>query len=455
MKRRRPPDRVRLAAVRILARWQREHRHVEELVERQDTVGENAVGGPWSYAERRRLRELVFSCVRLRGRYDDLINRRLRKAGKLAPEVRAVLWVALHELVELEHKDHAVVDEAVRSVVATGAGHARGFVNGLLRGLLRDGIRDGVPGPEDVVAHASTWLSHPEWLVTRWVRQLGPEATLDLCRANNERPRLYLRSLPGRRDELASELAAHEWEHTTAEEFPDAVELLTRVPPALLLRQVGEPCVFQDAAAQLVAPLLTETGPGRVLDLCSAPGGKTTHLASLLPEAGVVAADLGASRLRRMGPALERLGVAARVDRVVADGAHPPFAAESFDAVLVDAPCTGTGVLARRHDARWIREACDLPELAALQRVLLESALDLVRPGGVVLYATCSLEPEENDEVVDFILARREDVREWSLDGRVDGRFLRDGRLSTFPHEHGIDGAFAARLRKLESGEQT
>ena len=141
--------------------------------------------------------------------------------------------------------------------------------------------------------------------------------------------------------------------------------------------------------------------------------------------------------------------IADRLEMVEADGSAPPFAVRSFDAVLLDAPCTGTGVLSRRHEARWVRQPDDIVELAASQRVLLDAALDLVAPGGVVVYSTCSLEPEENDEVVDFVLAHREDVEEWPLTDEAPSEFLRDGRLATWPHRHGIDGAFAARLRKL------
>jgi 16S rRNA (cytosine967-C5)-methyltransferase len=438
-------DRVRLAAARILSRWQRERSHVEDLVEQNDRRAERSAGGAWDYAERRRLRELVFSCVRLRGRYDQIIASRSRKSRTLAPELRAVLWVALHELTDLAHKPHAVVDEAVRMADALGAGYARGFVNGMLRAYVRDPDGD-FPGPEHAIDHAATWLSHPRWLAERWAQRLGDEEMLALCAAGNERPKLYLRAAPGRRDALRSALARMEWESEPVDFLPDGLELITRVPPSLLLAQLDEPCVLQDAAAQLVAPVLAATGPERVLDLCAAPGGKATHLAQLLPDARVVACDSSAGRLARLGPAAERLGLEGRLQIAVSDAGRPSFVPESFDAVLLDAPCTGTGVLARRHDARWIREPADVAELAVLQRVLLDRALDLVRPGGIVLYATCSLEPEENDEVVDFVIAHREDVREWPIGDELPAQFIREGRLSTWPHRHGIDGAFAARL---------
>jgi 16S rRNA (cytosine967-C5)-methyltransferase len=436
-------DRVRVMAARILARWQRERRHVEALVDEAERDLTD-----WDHAERRRLRELVYSPVRLRARYDHIVARRSRRAKAPAPELRAVFWIALHELIELQHKPHAVVDEAVRMTGGLGVGYAGGFVNGMLRSLLRDGLQSDFPNPADGREWAATWLSHPRWMVDRWARHLGESEMLELCAANNERPKTFLRSAPGARGRLEAELSAMEWESEPVEFLPDGLRLRTSVPPALLLAQLEQSCTIQDAAAQLVAPLLAPARPRLVLDACAAPGGKLTHLSALLPEARCIGADLRADRLRSVGVAIERLALAGRAQLVVADATCPPFADGTFDAVLLDAPCTGTGVLARRHDARWHRRPEDPVELAALQRVLLDRALDLVRPGGVVLYATCSLEPEENDEVVDFVLTRRDDVREWPVDGEVEDRFVSQGRLATWPHRHGIDGAFAARLRR-------
>jgi len=452
VKKARAADRVRVAAAKILARWQREHAHVEDLVDQHDRQTEKTPGTAWEYAERRRLRELVFSCVRLRGRYDHILASRSRKTKTPAPELRAIFWLAFHELIELDHKPHAVVDESVRLTDALDVGYARGFVNGMLRGYLRQTEGD-FPASTDAAGYASTWLSHPQWLVQRWAGTLGDEQMLELCAANNERPRLYLRARPGRRGALQRALESRGWESSPVDFLPDALELLTRVPPALLLSQIDEPCTLQDAAAQLVAPLVAASHPARVLDLCAAPGGKATHLTDLLEGSVIVASDASARRLSRLAASIQRLGLEKRLMVAVSEGAQASFGPGTFDAVLLDAPCTGTGVLARRHDARWIRRPKDVGELASLQRVLLDAAIDLLRPDGVVVYSTCSLEPEENDEVVDFVLGHREDVREWPIEDEAPREFVRDGRLSTWPHRHGIDGAFAARLRKRTVGE--
>lgn len=444
-------DRVRLSAVEILERWIHGGGHAEDLIEVQERHRAKS-STEWTYAERRRLRELVFSCVRLRARYDHMIDLRRDAKKQPPPRLRALLWTALHEIGETRTPAHAAVDQAVEATRILDLRWAGGFVNALLRNVLRDGVEAGFPDAiEDPIGHASTWLSHPRWLVERWADLLGPTEMLELCAADNRRPDLHLRARPGQRETLAAALAALGWETRPVPPADDALALVTRVPPALLFDQVNEQMVLQDAAAQLVAPLLASVMPAgaTVLDLCAAPGGKVTHLAQLLGAgARVIASDRSEARLRALGCTLQRLQLVDRVHRVVNDGSAPGLRTGCFDGVLVDAPCTGTGVLARRHEARWLRDADDLVDMPRLQAQLLHRALDLVRPGGVVVYSTCSLEAEENDEVVDSVLAARDDVQEIGVGDTLPESMCRGGRMQIWPHRHGLDGAFAALLRR-------
>jgi 16S rRNA (cytosine967-C5)-methyltransferase len=409
-----------------------------------------AQGPQWPYVRRRRLRELVFGVVRLRGRYQWMVESRARRSTNVDDTVRSVLYVALHELCEHDTAPFAVVDQAVRAAKRLGAARAAGFVNALLRGVLRDGVRAGFPDADlQPLEHAATWLSHPEWLVRRWALQLPVVEVLELCAANNRRPELVLRAPAGQRDHLLAALAEREWEARAHPLGPDAVEMVTRIPPALLLAQLPEPGVVQDAAAQLIAPLLTGSRPRRILDLCAAPGGKATHLASLLRGGTrIIAMDPSGGRLRRLGVTAQRLGLS-NVTLLVGDGRRPPLVG-GFDAVLVDAPCTGTGVLARRHDARWRRTPADVARLPQLQAELLRQAVGLARPGGTIVYATCSLEPEENDAVVDLVLKERSDLVELGVEGLVPAAAADGPRMRVWPHRHRADGAFAARLQRRE-----
>ncbi len=449
MKRPETLDALRLAAARILLDWRKGVDAADRLVASFEADREDR-GRPLDLPQRRRLRELVFSCVRLRGRYDHLIEALSRRP--CADRVRVSLWLGLHELLELSTPDHAAVSQSVALVRRLGMEHAAGFVNSLLRRVAREGPDAFFPRREvDPLGWASTWLSHPRWMVERWMRRWTVEEVLALCAANNRRPPVVVRCVPGRRDEVLAAARRREWELQESELAPDGVVVRSPVPPSVVLRELPGAAAVQDEAAQLVAPLLAGAGSGirRMIDLCAAPGGKSLHLADLLPETPLVAADRSPERLDRLRSLLDRRGTA-RWGLVVADGIHPPFTAAGFDGVLLDAPCTGTGVLARRHEARWRRRLEDLEELPRRQRELLHSAVDLCAVGGIIVYSTCSLEPEENDEVVDEVLRERNDLVELTVEGRVDPRVIDGRRLRVMPHRHGTDGAFAAVLSRRE-----
>lgn len=438
-------DDARRIAGRLLVEWRRDPRvYAEDLLEASteaDALHPDA---------RRRLRELLFGCLHGLGRYEFILRRHARNTKRVPGGAWASVMLGLHELSSMRTPTHAAVDQAVTACRALGAPHAARFVNGVLRAALREGLDAGIPTADaDPRGHAEIALSHPRWLVDRWAASLGDAEMLELCRWNNRRPDLVLRARPGERSALLGECERLGWEAEPCRSG-DGLRLVTRVPAPLILHELGDRCAVQDEAAQLVAPLLAALQPTTVVDLCAAPGGKTVHLAQLLPEAQILAVDRSQARVERIRENAERLGLA-NVRPRVGDGTALAVADTSFvevDAVLVDAPCTGTGVLARRHDLRWRRKPSDLPRLVDLQRRLLGAALDLVRPGGTVVYATCSLEPEENDGVVDAILAARDDVEEIGVDKEADVMFLRDGRLQTWPQRHGCDGAFAARLRR-------
>ena len=437
-------DPIRLAAAEILLRWLEGDGDAENLVAHFERSNQNS-SSPFDQQQRRRLRELVYSCVRLRGRYDWCIE----SMAPRAPDrrVRVVLWLGLHEITGLSTPDHAAVSQSVELIRYWGGNHAVGFVNSMLRRVTREGISAFFPSPqEDPLEYAVKWLSHPRWLVERWMERWPVEEVLALCEAGNRRPSLVLRCRPGQRDEVLAAARKLEWELEEGRFSADALVLKTAVGVPLVLRELPGPVVVQDESAQLVAPLLTADSPQRVLDLCAAPGGKAFHLTDLLENrALVVASDRSLHRMAAAGETLRRKGTLG-LRLVTADGLAPPFPRGFFDAVLVDAPCTGTGVLARRHEARWRRSSRDLVKMPRLQRKLLHSAVDLCARGGIIVYSTCSLEPEENDEVVDAVLRERPGLVEVGVEGRADPRCIGGRRLRVLPHRHGGDGSFAAVL---------
>jgi 16S rRNA (cytosine967-C5)-methyltransferase len=319
------------------------------------------------------------------------------------------------------------------------------LVNAVLRRLDRE--RDAVapPLPADPVEALAIEQSHPRWLVARWVARWGAEGTRALLEANNREAPLIVRPWGIVREQLEAMLETSGVEVSDAPLVPDSLLLA----PGTVLTSLGAfqqgRCFVQDPAATLVTQYAAIPAGARVADLCAAPGGKAMELARTASY--VTAADSSEARLTRLQDTIDRLEVE-HVTAVVAD-AREAATLGTFDAVLVDAPCTGTGTFRRHPDARWRLRTSDIAVMSATQRAILRSAADAVAPGGLLIYATCSLEPEENDAQVEAFLAEHPG---WSLEpppeGAVPPEVLDAGRLRVLPQRHGTDGSFAARLRR-------
>lgn len=411
---------------------------------------------PSSHRDRALLTQLVQGTLRRRGYLDWLLDHFVRRGvASLDPPARNALRLALFQIECLDRiPSRAAVFESVELARSLGNEGSARLVNGVLREIGRKGA--SVPRPDfasDPVQAIAVLESHPRWMVERWVRRYGPEEARALAAAGNRVPRLTLRvnRLRTTRDALAAALAEQGLHPSPGELYPDALRLRENVLlPALDVFRAGHFTV-QDEASCLVPPLLGVREGETVVDLCAGPGGKTAHLAELAGPAGrVLACDVSPRAIARVRENAVRLGLG-NVVAARADGRE--LAAPAADRVLVDAPCSGLGVLARRADARWRRQEGDIARFAALQSELLDAAADLARPGGSVLYATCTIEPEENEEVVRAVLARRGDLELVPLEARgANGAGLAggDGMMRLLPHRHGCDGGFAALLRRRE-----
>lgn len=373
----------------------------------------------------------------------------------------SILRIALYQLRHLDRvPTHAVVNEAVESTRALESPRAAGFVNGILRGYLR--TRDTIvlpprPGPGSTrrqqLAYLSTTLSHPRWLVARWLDRYGFDQTERWCQFNNASPEVTVRN----RQPGADIEALHtELEQQGVEVTPGryATEVL-RLPPGALGSidaDLRDRLLVQDEGSVVTAHAVGARPDERVLDLCAAPGGKTTVLWADMNERGMlVASDIRPARIGVLREMLE----AARAPRalVVLDATRPlPFGQGAFDRVFIDVPCSGLGTLRRDPDIKWAVTLESLPELAAIQRQILTQAAPVVRPGGSLVYATCSSEPDENDAIVEGFLAASPAFVEAPIEAGpqfgalIDGR----GRLRTTPVQHGLEAFFAARLVRRE-----
>ncbi len=390
------------------------------------------VGDP---RDRALLTEIVYGVTRRRGTLDAVLSRVSKVTlPRLHPTVRAALRTGLYQLLFLERiPAHAAVNGAVEYAKARTNPRFAGFVNGILRGIQR-GVEGPALGPEDPrrdvprpgsaplrfrraifadpavdpAENAAARYSHPAWLVTRWLARHPAPLVRSILEAGISRPPLALRAPPGRREALVAELSLA-GVRARPGAGPDEVLVDDGDPAALAPVREGRAFV-QDGTAQRVAPLLDVRPGDRLLDLCAAPGGKTLHLLDLLGERGdVVACDASPEKVEALTATLSARAQAPDGPRVrvveVPERGPLPFAPSSFHGVLVDAPCSNTGVLRRRPEVRDRLRAKDVASLAAQQRSLLERALPSVRPGGRLVYSTCSIEPEENAAVVDALRA--------------------------------------------------
>jgi 16S rRNA (cytosine967-C5)-methyltransferase len=421
--------------------------------------------------------ELVYGTLRWQRRLDWILAPHSRRPlERLDPWVRNLLRLTTYQLHFL-HKvpAWAAVNDAVtlaKRRVATGGrepgrrslgeagvadrpggppvGNPAPFVNAVLRSLTRQG-GNLPPLPTDPLEAAATRLAFPSWLARRWAERLGLDQAERLMTALDERPPITARVnlLKCSREALSTRLAEEE----------DVVSWPTSyAPDGLVLETPGRVSRFkafrdgwftvQDEASMLVGHLLDPKPGEAVADVCAAPGTKTTHLAQLMENSGrLVAMDPHAARLRLVGRSAARLGISI----VEAHGGSAEVLAtkfkDRFDRVLVDAPCSNLGVLRRNPDAKWRRSEADFPRLQARQRAIMEAGASMVRPGGRLVYATCSMEPEENEGVVEpFLVAHPEwvaDLPRW-FPIPVDQR----GVLRCLPHRHGTDGFTAFRLRR-------
>jgi 16S rRNA (cytosine967-C5)-methyltransferase len=387
--------------------------------------------------------DLVYGTIRGRRLLDHLLAPVSAKPlHALDPDVRAALRLGAHQLLG-GVPPHAAVGETV----AVAPARARGYVNGVLRSLARRGPPFPLPAGDDVTS-LGVRTSHPDWIVERLVREHGRDAATATLHAANAAPAVTLRVRPGRATPESVETELHESGAT--------VTRGALLPDSLVVRGTGDPAALpavrdgratpQDQASQAVAGLVGARPGERVLDLCAAPGGKATALAEALGGDGVVvAADLRRGRLALVARAAQRLGLDALVS-VVADAGAPPWRDAAFDRVLLDAPCSGLGVLRRRAEARWRVRPGDVAGLAALQRRLLTSAARLVVPGGRLVYAVCTTTEEETLGVDDH--AARALPGFHALDApappwRAHGR---GGLL--LPGDAGTDGMFVLRLER-------
>ena len=463
----------RQIAARILAQRLTSREFTEILLETALTATR------LSPADRGLCHELVCGVVRWQATLDCLIARKTDLVRHQRPALINLLRLGLYQIFWLDRiPPHAAVHETVELAKQSGHGAQAGFINAVLRGYLRETEAIKKILADMKISQPALGWSHPEWLVEKWRQQFGDELTRQLLAWNNTPPKTYarvntLKFCSSRREEAQTPVTHHASRitHPTGESLltpaparamKDAGDLLARwreenVEYDFLTRDwTGENLAFelkshpslarlgsfQDGwfyvqdPSTLLAPRMLDAQPGEaILDLCAAPGGKTTFLAQLLGnQARIVASDLDPNRLKLVRDNCARLGVTC-VESLLPSTLSPQ-PSTFFNRILVDAPCSNTGVLRRRVDLRWRIQAAEIARLRAGQLALLDQAATRLAPGGVLVYSTCSLEPEENSEVVKQFLASH-------------AGFNLETQRQLLPFADGVDGAYVARLKQL------
>lgn len=428
---------TRAAAADILVEVVREGRSLTSALE-------HAFTNDFSSKDRTFVQAVCYGVLRWYWRLNPLLGLLTRKPIK-DDRIRMIALIGFYQIGHMRVAPHAAVSETVDAVQYDA--WAKPLINAILRNYQRH--REELESQLD--ASPSSALAHPQWLYDK-IRRDWPEHVESILKANNEHPPLTLRAnlSKGSRDKYQRQLSDAGMASFCLEQVPSAIVLAEATSTELIPGfKTGELSV-QDAAAQIAAMLMNLVPGQRVLDLCAAPGGKTCHILETCPELSeLVALDVDASRLERVQSNLTRGGLTAHL--VTGDATQPDtwWDGKLFDRILVDAPCSATGVIRRHPDIKVLRKPQDIARLAETQRTILEAAWSMLSPGGTLLYATCSVLRQENSDVISAFLEKHPEARE-SLLPEIFGQREPHGR-QILPGTDGMDGFFYARLEKTQA----
>jgi len=400
--------------------------------------------------------ELVYGTLRREGTLDWILTQySSRELSKIPLQALDILRLGCYQIFYTRVAPHAICNESTELAKKFFHKGLASFTNGLMRTIVRK--KDKLPWPdqkEDPISYISLKHSHPKWLVEMWIEDFGLEEARRLCRADNQRPHLTIRAnrLKTSRDDLIKTLSNKAVQATESKLVPESI-MIAETGEISTLPEFKEGLFFvQDESSMMVSHILAPQEGETILDLCAAPGGKATHIAEMMNDRGkIIAVDINPKRLNLVRDNVARLGIGI-IETIQSDGTKlKSKIKEPIDRIIIDAPCSGLGVLARRPDARWKKDLDQIEELSILQSDLLKTAAMLIKPGGVIVYSVCTITHQEGIEVVEGFLQSNP---EFVLDDAVKylPNALQNGEpykwVQLLPHKHGTDGLFIARMIK-------
>lgn len=438
---------VRGLAIKILNRIDRTDAYLERMLDNE--MKSTELSGP----DKALLYEIVHGVVRWQGRLDWILNGFYKGTfSKAIPNLKNALRVALYQILFLDRvPDYAAVNEVVEFVKKLQGQKPADLVNAVLRNIIRSKNAIRYPTPEeDLVGYLAAYYSHPSWMVKRYLARFGREETENLLAINNEKPYLTLRinALKTKPEEFKTLLESVGLKYHQGDYLPEFFKLQNLTNITAWEYYAKGYFNIQDESAGLACRLLDVQEGQRVLDMCAAPGGKTAYISALMHSRGeVVAIDRFESRLKILQKNMTRLTVDC-VRGVVVDAID--YKDLPFDRVLVDVPCSGSGTLSKKPDIKWKKDLFDIRNLNNVQSKLLSKAASLVKIGGIIVYSTCSIEPEENFDIVKKFLEENPNFKLESAKGKFPDELIdENGCIQTLPHIHKTDGAFAAKLIRI------
>lgn len=438
---------ARYIAVRLLSRFERSDSYVDKLLSHELSHNE------MSSQDKGLLTEIVNGVIRHRGKLDwALTGFYFGDYQKCLNIVKNAMRVGLYQIMFLNRVPiHSAIDESVEIVKNIQGDKTAGIVNAVLRNITRNMDKIRYPDRDaDPVYYLSVIYSHPKWMAKRWIERYGEIEAEKLLTANNQRPSVIIRvnNLRSAPETIAEIFEKYNLGYNISPYLPQSIIMPSPkydISASELFRK-GE-ITIQDTSASMAAKLTSPKEGDTVIDLCAAPGGKSFFIAELMNDKGkVIAVDKYSSKLRFIEEGALRLGLTSI--ELMTEDARNLRLKEPVDIVLTDVPCSGLGTISKKPDIKWKREQEDIAKIVELQREIMTNAAKMVKSGGVFVYSTCTIEPEENEENIKWFLNEYPEFELDPAENYLPEEVCKNGFMQTFPHIHNTDGAFAARLIK-------